>query len=64
MFLLAVLGAIATAVALAWWYDITTRRKGARSSISKDVETYHLSYLHACQQQVWTQPNVGRDPRR
>lgn len=64
MILLAVIGAIALAVALGWWYDITTRRKGARSDISNDVDTYHLFYLRACQQQVWTQPDVGRDPRR
>jgi hypothetical protein len=64
MLLLAVLGAIAIVVALGSWYDITTRRKGARSDISKDVDLYHLSHLKACQQRVWTQPNVGREPRR
>ncbi len=61
--ILAVLGVMVIALALAWWYDLATRRKGGQSYISSDVDTYHLSHLGGCQQQVWTQPNSGRDPR-
>jgi hypothetical protein len=55
MILLAILGGLMAALALAWLYDVRVRRKGAHTYVISDASRNHVG---ACQQQTWGQPNM------
>jgi hypothetical protein len=62
MFLLAVLGGVVLALALAGLYDFRVRRRGGRVPAIRSNAARNR--IPACQQGVWAQPNIDRDPRR
>jgi hypothetical protein len=60
MLLLAVLGGVTVAVALAGLYDFRLRRRGVRANAFDATK----NRIPGCQQGVWAKPRTGQDPRR